>query len=297
MNAQSSNDQAGEPFEPDGARTGSQRREQVGAEDTSASPYSAQAQVGDEEARLNARRLSLTERWRRALGEPSPDSGAPSHLSAPHEEFWEAREMSGIWAQAERDPALLSLLREEAEEASDAMDAQPVGQAVLDDARARFQSRMRAAGPTAAQVLARGEAEDAPSLTVALTIGEVVEAMEHEERAEGGVASWRPILEPVRTSRQPLPAHITGQAMRAFWDKMGVSIPREVSTAFNQAARLLLMGRADSGVRLSLARSARPSGISHAIASLATEPEAEPQDGQAAGEPRGEDNNSGAAST
>jgi len=236
--------------------------------------------VGDEQARLNAARLSLAERWRRALGEP--DATEIHAGSAPLvargeelEEFWEAREMCEVWAQAEQDPALLAMLREDQ---ADALGSEPLDPAALTHARARFQSRMRQEAPSALpETSALPTIAGADAQAPGLTVSEVVEAMEQEAqlgapRGQAGRAdAWRAALEPVRASRQPLPAPITTQAMRAFWNKMGVAVPREVSTAFNQAARLLLMGRAGSSAPLSLAREARPSGISEAVARLALE--------------------------
>lgn len=157
MNADPENDRAGESLEPSASL------------DSDASTCGV-ARLSDEEARLNALRLNLAERWRRVLdeplvAEPSPHDASPE---AQHEEFWEAREMSDIWACADRDPALLSMLSEEGRDVlgAEPPDIEPVDQAALHSARARFQSRMRQeARHIAQQVLAPAEAQDAPSPT------------------------------------------------------------------------------------------------------------------------------------
>ena len=136
MSAEHSDDRAGEEPSP------------ADAQDAGASTCDG-VPVGDEEARLNAQRLSLAERWRRVLDEPSPeDSESKSHPSAPperarREEFWEAREMSDIWARAQSDPALRSMLHQEE---IDEPEAEPLDQGALEAARARFQSRIRESG-------------------------------------------------------------------------------------------------------------------------------------------------------
>ena len=157
MSVDLENDQADESLEPSASL------------DSDASTC-AGARLSDEEARLNALRLSLAERWRRVLDEPlvpEPSSHEPSP-EVQHEEVWEAREMSDIWARADRDPALLSMLSEEGRDVlgAEPPDDEPMNQASLDGARARFQSRMRQeARHIAQQVLAPAEAQDAPSPT------------------------------------------------------------------------------------------------------------------------------------
>ena len=164
MSAAPEDDHAGESLEPSASLDS----------DTSTC---GDARLSDEEARLNALRLSLAERWRRVLDEPLADepsahnASPEAHREAHREEFWEAREMSDIWARADRDPALLSMLSEEGRHVlgAEPPDDEPVDQAALDNARARFQSRMRQEARQIAQqvlapeVLAPAEAQDAPS--------------------------------------------------------------------------------------------------------------------------------------
>jgi hypothetical protein len=181
--------------------------------------------------------------------------------------------MSEVWAHAEHDEALLAMLHEDEDAAlglstpSEALD-----EAELARAQDRFVHRMQQAQPEPAprpQVLA------STGNTSALTVSEVVEAMEREAQRSGAqppeAASWRRVLEPVRSSREALPSHITAKAMSDFWSRVGLAVPRDVAAAFSHAARLLLMGRAAPQGRLSLARSARPAGISHEVERLAAQ--------------------------